>query len=56
VAGLAGGIISVGVIRHEFTTNKFENILLDSSVMLVGALVLLLIAGLLEVFITPLVF
>ena len=56
VAGLAGGIISVGVIRHEFSTNRFENILLDSSVMLVGALILLLIAALLEVFITPLVF
>jgi len=29
-AGLAGGIISVAVIRHDFLTKKFKNIVIDS--------------------------
>jgi len=55
-AGLAGGIISVAVIKHDFSTRKFEHILLDSADLLIISLLLLVIAAFLEVFVTPAVF
>src|SRR3989339_233106 len=54
-AGLAGGIISIAVIRHDWNSDKFRHILIDSVDLTVVAIVLLLIAGLLEVFVSPLV-
>lgn len=56
VAGLAGGIISVAVIKHDFRTKNFEKIVLDSSDLIIIAVVLLLVAALLEVFVTPMFF
>ncbi|MBR9703225.1 hypothetical protein GOV10_04255 [Candidatus Woesearchaeota archaeon] len=56
MAGLAGGIISIAAIRHDFGTKKFEHILLDSADLLLLALVTVFIAGVLEVWITPLIF
>lgn len=56
VGGLAGGIISIAVIRHDFGTEKFEKIVLDSTELVIIALVLLVIAALLEVNVTPLFF
>ena len=56
VGGLAGGIISIAVIRHDLGTKKFERITLDSSELILLSLVLLFIAALLEVYITPLLF
>ncbi len=55
-AGLAGGIISVAVIRHDFATRKFEKIILDSSDLLLISFGLLLLAAILEVFVTPYLF
>ena len=55
-AALAGGIISVAVIKHDFNSENFEKILLDSVDLLVFSLVLLFVAALLEVFVTPLIF
>jgi len=55
-AGLAGGIISIAVIRHDFGTRKFEKIILDSSDLLLISFGLLFLAALLEVFVTPLLF
>jgi len=55
-AGLAGGIISIAVIRHDFGTRKFEKIILDSSDLLLLSLGLLFLAAILEVFVTPLLF
>lgn len=56
MAGLAGGIISIAAIRHDFGTKKFEHILLDSADLLLLALVTVFIAGVLEVWVTPLIF
>ncbi|MBU1201005.1 MAG: stage II sporulation protein M [Nanoarchaeota archaeon] len=56
VAGLAGGIISVAVIRHDFGTRKFEHILLDSADLLLLSIFILFLAGLLEVYVTPAIF
>lgn len=56
VAGLAGGIISIAVIRHDFGTKKFEHILLDSADLFLLSVGLLLVAGILEVWVTPIFF
>ena len=56
VGGLAGGIISFAIANHHFRTKKFENILLDSSELVIIAILILVIAGLLEVYVTPLFF
>jgi uncharacterized membrane protein SpoIIM required for sporulation len=56
VAGLAGGIISIAIIRHDFGTKKFEHILLDSADLFLLSIGLLLVAGILEVWVTPVFF
>jgi uncharacterized membrane protein SpoIIM required for sporulation len=56
VAALAGGIISVAVIKHDFGTRKFEHVLLDSADLLLLSIFILFIAGLLEVYVTPAIF
>jgi len=56
VAGLAGGIISSAVIRHDFGTKKYEKIILDSSVLLLLSLALVVAAAILEVWVTPVFF
>ena len=56
VGGLAGGIISVAVIKHEFGTKVFKRILLDSSNLVLLAVMVLVIAATLEVYVTPLFF
>ncbi len=54
-AGLAGGIISVAVIRHDFYSRKFEHIVLDSADLIILSIILLIIAAFIEVYVTPLV-
>jgi len=54
--GLAGGIISVAIIRHHYTSKKFSNILFDTSELVIIAIAFLLVAAFLEVYITPLLF
>lgn len=56
VGALAGGIISVAVIRHDFNTAKFEHILLDAADLLLIAIVLIFFAAILEVWVTPIIF
>ncbi len=56
VAGLAGGIISIAAIRHDFGTKKYEKIIMDSSVLLLLSLFLVVSAAILEVWVTPLFF
>jgi len=56
IGGLAAGIISVAVIKHDFRSEKFQHVLLDSTDLLILSLVVLLIAALIEVFITPVLF
>jgi len=55
-AGLAGGIISIAVIRHDFGTKKFNKILYDSIDLIVISILILFIAAMIEVFITPILF
>ena len=56
IAALAGGILSIAVIRHEFGKEKFWRVLQDSIDLIIIALVILVIAALIEVFITPALF
>ena len=55
-AALAGGIISIAVIKHDLRSEKFWIILQDSLNLIILAIVLLFIAALIEVFITPVLF
>jgi len=56
MAGLAAGIISIAVIKHDFKSEKFRHILLDSTDLLLLSLATLFVAALIEVFITPILF
>lgn len=55
-AALAGGIISVAVIKHDFGSQKFEHIILDTADLLLISLGLLFLAAILEVWVTPAIF
>ena len=56
IAGLAGGIISFAVIKHDMETRKFEHVLLDSADLLLISLLICFVAGILEVWVTPVFF
>ena len=56
VAGLAGGIIGIAVIRHDVGTQKFNYVLRDSTDLLLLSIGLLFVAALLEVYVTPIFF
>lgn len=56
IVALAGGLISVAVIKHEAGTEKFWEVLQDSLSLIIIAVVVLLIAALMEVFLTPIFF
>jgi uncharacterized membrane protein SpoIIM required for sporulation len=53
---LAGGIISVAIINHDIKSEKFWTILQDSLNLVIFAIIVLFIAALIEVFITPMIF
>jgi len=56
VAGLAGGIISVAVINHDFRTENFQKIILDASSLLMIAIGILFVAAVIESYLTPVLF
>lgn len=56
IAAMAGGIVSVAIIRHDTKTEKFWSVMRDSLSLIIIAVVILLIAALIEVFITPALF
>lgn len=56
IAALAGGIISVAIIKKHFERRKAEHILLDTSDLLLASFVVLLFAAIIEVWVTPVLF
>jgi len=56
IVALAGGMVSVAVIRHETGTEKFWEVLQDSLNLIIAAIIILFLAALMEVFLTPLLF
>ena len=56
IGTLAGGIIGLAIVRKEFKTSRFWDIIYDSIILIVVAILILVIAGLIEVFLTPKLF
>ncbi len=56
IGALAGGIISVAVINHDVNSERFTHILKDSIDLILLALIVLIFAALVEVFVTPIFF
>lgn len=56
IGGLAGGIISVAVINHDFRSKRFRSVLFDALTLVLIALGVLFLAALVEVFVTPALF
>jgi uncharacterized membrane protein SpoIIM required for sporulation len=56
IGGLAGGIISVAVNRHDFGTPIFNKILMDSLYLVLLAVFVLIAAAVIEVYVTPVFF
>lgn len=52
IAGLAGAIISVAIVRHTFGTKKFMRVVSDSVNLIAISILLLIIAAFVEAFIT----
>jgi len=55
VGGLAGGIISVAVIRHDLFNKNFKRVVTDSLYLVGSAILLLVFAALVEVYVTPII-
>jgi len=55
IAGLAGSIISASLIKKQFGTEKFTHALLDSFSLIALAILILLVAAVIEVTISPLI-
>lgn len=53
VAALAGGIISVAIIRKDLDGERKWNILQDAIVLIIIALLILLVSAVMEVYLTP---
>lgn len=53
IGGLAGGIISVAINNHEFGGPRFKKLARDAAVMCGIAVVVLVVAALIEIFISP---
>ena len=56
IVAMAGGIVGIAVIRHDTKSDKFWNIMQDSLNLIILAVIVLFIAALIEVFITPALF
>lgn len=56
IVALAGGLVSVAVIRHEAGTDKFWEVLHDSLNLIVLAVVVLIFAAIIEVYVILLFF
>jgi len=56
VAGLAGGIVSVAIIKDQFMSNAFKKSCFDSLLLVLVAVGVLIFAALIEIFISPMLF
>jgi uncharacterized membrane protein SpoIIM required for sporulation len=54
--GIAGGIISVAIVKNHFATEKASNILLDVGELLLIGFGFLIVGAVFEVYLTPLLF
>jgi uncharacterized membrane protein SpoIIM required for sporulation len=56
IAALGGGILSIAIIKHDFRHEKFWCVLRDSVDLIILAIIVLILAALIEVFVTPALF
>ena len=56
IGGLAGGIISIAVIKHDYRSKKFKKVLTDSIDLAIISILLLVVAAVVEVYFTPIFF
>ena len=56
VGALSGGILSVAIVKHDFHTKNFRHTLIDAVDLILISIVILFLAALIEIFITPVVF
>lgn len=56
IGALAGGILSIAIIKHETRGDRFWKIIQDSLNLIIVAVIILFLAALVEVFVTPLIF
>jgi uncharacterized membrane protein SpoIIM required for sporulation len=56
ITALAGGILGVGVIRHGIKDKRFLKVLLNVLVLMGIGIIILIIAAVIEVYLTPLLF
>jgi uncharacterized membrane protein SpoIIM required for sporulation len=56
IIALAGGLVSTSIVRHESGSEKFWEVLHDSMNLIIVGLVILFLAAIMEVFITPALF
>ncbi|MBI4440496.1 stage II sporulation protein M [Candidatus Woesearchaeota archaeon] len=55
-AALAGGIISIAIIKHDYRSKRFKEILVDSFDLIILSVAILVVAALIEVYLTPILF
>jgi len=55
IGGLAGGLISVAIIRHRMGEKMFNKVMMDALDLIVLAVICTLFAGIIEVYVTPLI-
>jgi uncharacterized membrane protein SpoIIM required for sporulation len=55
-AGLAGGIISVAIMRHGLDFDKFKRIIMDTTDLILLSVAVLFVAAVLEVYVTHAIF
>lgn len=56
IVALAGGIVSTAIIKHEYGSEKFWKVMQDSLNLVVAAVIVVFVAALIEVFVTPILF
>lgn len=56
IAALAGGIVSVAIIRKDLRGERMWSILQDALILIIISIVILVAAGLMEVYLTPMLF
>ena len=56
ITALAGGILGVGAVRHGFKSKKFLRVVENSIMLVFIAIIILVVAAFIEVYITPVLF
>ena len=56
VGGMAGAIICFGVVKHHYKSRQFSKVLYDSMDLVLISVLLIVLAAILEVYVTPFLF